>query len=102
MDNQQYSDDSITTISTPATVFVTESPILLVAIVQRISRRDIAVQKGQRTLRCAFPAFPAVLMPFWHKDNGLVSQLAGVELSEVSKILRLECGLHTADWVKTL
>jgi hypothetical protein len=101
VDNQHYSDDSITTMSTPATIFVTESPVLLVIIVQRISRRDVVVRRGQRTLRSAFPAFPAVLTPLWHKYNGLISQLASVKLSEVSKITRRGYGPHTADWAKT-
>ena len=88
VDNQHSSDYSITTMSTPATIFVTESPVLLVIFVQRISRSDVVVRRGERTLRSAFPGFPAVLTTLWHKYDGLISQLASVKLSEVSKIIR--------------
>jgi hypothetical protein len=88
VENQHYSDDSITTMSTPATISVTESPVLLVIFVQRISRSDVVVRRGERTLRSAFPGFPAVPTTLWHKYDGLISQLASVKLSEVSKIIR--------------
>lgn len=101
VDNQHSSDSSITTMSTPATIFVTESPVLLVIVVQRISRRDVVVRRGQRTLRSAFPGFAAVLTTLWHKYDGLISQLASVKLSEVSKITRWGYRPHTADWAKT-
>lgn len=88
VDNQHYSDDSITTKSTPATIFVTESPVLLVIVVQRISRSDVIVWIGQRTLRSAFPGFPAVPTTLWHRYDGLISQLTSVKLSDVSDIIR--------------
>lgn len=101
VDNQHSLDYPITTMSTPATIFVTESPVLLVIVVQRISRRDVVVRRGQRTLRSAFPGFAAVLTTLWHKYDGLISQLASVKLSEVSKITRWGYRPHTADWAKT-
>jgi hypothetical protein len=97
VDNHHYSDDSITTMSTPATIFVTESPVLLVIVVQRISRKDVVVRRGQRTHRSAFPGFPAVLTTLWHKYDGLISQLGSVKLSEVSKIIKWGYRPHTAD-----
>jgi hypothetical protein len=42
VDDQQYSDDAIPTMSAPAAVFVAESPVLLVVVVQHISRIDVA------------------------------------------------------------
>lgn len=88
-------------MSTPATIFVTESLVLLVIVVQRIPRRDVVVRRGQRTLRSAFPGFPAVLTTHWHKYDGLISQLASVKPSEVSKIIRWGYRPHTVDWAKT-